>query len=90
MTTSGNTSTLLPIEWLDLDVESDWTECESLHLVTECSYTVTHRLHSCTPAHLICQNAADYNKRFIALHSYSKLCAECHRPAFECWRVVPV
>lgn len=68
-------------------------KCKSSHddeKNLKCSVTVVGRkIVSCSGKDfLICQNSYTYNTQAIA--DTKIMCAKCHKPLRECWRVIPI
>ncbi len=75
-----------------IDLESSFDDelrCEMRHGPTslDCSVKVTHRVLHCMDSLLICQNAAEENKKRILKGLF---CSGCMRPTSLCWKIIPV
>lgn len=68
--------------WLDVECP-----CEAIHTRTACSVLVVARATWCEPSLLICQSSAVAT---LDRMSWGVLCAECKRPAKDCWRIIPI
>lgn len=76
---------------LDESILEDECKCEVNHVVTTCSYQVTHLHRTCEWAQLCCWNATAAifeTEEWKTRHEFS--CTECGRAGEDCWTIRPV
>lgn len=72
----------------ELNGHDDEIKCEFEHVHSECATEVTFRATSCTAQVLMCTNAAQKIRQWMA-ESFGH-CNACKRHPTACWKVYPV
>jgi hypothetical protein len=79
------------LEIIDESILDDEVKCQFRHQRTTCG-PVAYRVHSCGGSVNVCTNAVEdpeYGIR-ICIERRDVRCAECRRPARDCWSVHPI